>query len=130
MCFKPYQTSQNLTPSFHLTLLFTSPFIALLHQVPTQLLSLFQVLIVSCSPPYHFPTHILHCPAVTSVFPQPLIRILPSILSLLHYHKMSSISFPKCCFLRNYFILLQLKKSSLFNQVLQFLNLWREAGKS
>lgn len=56
--------SQNLTASFVFALLFTSLSIALLHQVPTQLLSLFQVLILcillsTLSP--HFSTHILHC---------------------------------------------------------------------
>lgn len=112
VCFKPYQMPQNLTSNFHFALLFTSLFIALLHQVPTQVLSLFQVLILcfllsTLSP--CFPTHSLHSPAVTSALPQPLNRIFLSILSLLHYYKMSCISFPKRCFLRNYFALLQLK---------------------
>lgn len=103
---------ENLTPNYHFALLFTSIFIALLHQVPTQLLSLFQVLILcfllsTLSP--CFPTLTLHCPAVTSALPQPLIHILLSILSLFHYHKMPCISFPKCCVLRNYSTLLQLK---------------------
>lgn len=87
-------------------------FIALLHQVPTQLLFLFQVLILCfrfsiLSP--RFPTLKFHCPAVTSALPQPLNHIFLSILSLLYYYKMSCISFPKHCFLRNYFMLLQLK---------------------
>lgn len=125
--------------NFHFTLLFASLFIALLYQVVTQLRSLFQVLIlhVSCSPPYYLPTRIFHRPAVISVLPQPLIHILFSILSFLHYHKMSCFPFPKCFCARNPFTLTQWKKqgkkknqSLLFKWVLQLLNLWRRVGES
>lgn len=123
---------QNLTCNFHFALLFKSLFTAFLHQVPTQLPSLFQVLILCfllSTLSLHFPTRILHWPAVTSALPQPLNHIFISFLSLLHYFKMSCISFPKLLS-KKLLYAATIKKSSLFKQVLQFLNLWREVGKS
>lgn len=116
---------KNLTPNFHFALLLTSLFTALLPQVPAQLLSLFQVLILcfllsTLSP--CFPTQILHCPAVTSALPQPLIHILVSTLSLFHYHKMSCILLSQALLSKKPLYPATIKKSSLFNQVLQLLN--------
>lgn len=132
MCFKPYQTPQNLTPNFHFALFFTS-----LHCFTSSGSDSTAFSFSSSHPLFpalHFITPLSHShPSLsccyfscsTTSYPYSSFHsFTPSLAQNVPYLFSQTLLSKKLLYHAT------IKKTSLFKQVLQLLNLWREAAKS